>query len=75
MEETIHRDSYQMAEDYVDEDLREFISVEKYKLLESEANSITICVKNNIHIGVKIVEGISQCAECGSQVNTIKRVK
>lgn len=75
MEEAIIRDSLNMVEHYIEEDMREFISVEKYRLLETEAMSTQVCTQNQIHIGIKVVDGKPQCDECGSEVNIIKRVK
>ena len=73
--ETIHRDSINLVEEYVKDDLEEFMSVEKYRLLQSEANSIFVCTNNQTHIGVGSLGMEMKCTECGADVRTIKRIK
>ena len=69
------RDSELLTENYIQEDLKEFISVEKYRLLELEKMSILICSENQLHNGTKEENENVYCAECGAKVNVIKRVK
>lgn len=73
--EQIIRDSELMTEAYIQEDLKEFISVEKYRLLELEKMSIFVCSENQLHNGTKEENDKVYCAECGAKVNMIRRVK
>ena len=74
MEEII-RDSELLTENYIQEDLKEFISVEKYRLLELEKMSIFVCSENQLHNGIREENDGVYCAECGAKANIIKRVK
>lgn len=73
--ETIPRDSLELTEQYIQDDLSEFISVEKFNLLDKGKKDILICSKNQLHEGIK-KEGVSSyCSECGADVTVIKKVK
>ena len=69
------RDSEVMVSDYIEEDLGNFISVEKHKLLEKESKSILVCSNNQLHEGIKKEGEVLYCAECEANVNEVKRIK
>ena len=73
--EILPRDSEVLINDYIEEDFRSFISVEKLKLLEKEAQSILLCSENQLHDGTRKEGEFLYCAECGAGINEIKKVK
>lgn len=67
------RDSYIITENYIEQDLKDFISVEKYKLLEDK--SMSICPQNYLHEGIINKDELDCCAECGNVTEVIRRIK
>lgn len=74
MEEVILRDSASMADQYVEEDLMEFMSVQKMEILRQKVEKM-ICMNNQLHEGEIEIEGNYFCTQCDALMTTIRKVK